>query len=239
MSELSSTGDQMLVVLDIVARHGPVSVAEAARLCGINRTVAHRLLATLGKHNFVVKLKEGYVLGMRPYELASLAQPSLISAARPVLQRLADECQETVVLHGPVGRDAVVLDQVVHEGHLIVVRHMPGSRHLLTRGASGWSILAFLDSTVIAKVLEGLPEGAREECRTRISQVRAQGWALTRDELQMGVCGLAAPVFGAGGDCIASLAVIVPNMWNERLEGLQDRVVAASTALTRTLQAMT
>lgn len=234
MKELSSTGDQMLVLLDTVVRHGPLSVAEAARRCGINRTVAHRLLATLSKHNFVARLKEGYVLGARPLELAALARPSLITAAHPVMQGLADACRETVVLHGQAGSDAVVLDQVVHDDHLIVVRHMPGSRHPLHRGASGWAILAFLDDAAIDKLM---PDANRPALLARIAQVRAAGFSLTTDELQQGVCGLAAPVFDARNHCVGSLAVIVPILRRDRLDGLKDAVLHAAADLSRQVQA--
>ena len=63
MSEISSTGDLMLTVLESVAAHGPVSATQCARLCDINRTVAHRLLTTLARRLYVIKITGGYVLG--------------------------------------------------------------------------------------------------------------------------------------------------------------------------------
>lgn len=236
MGETTATGDQMLVVLEKVAQHGPLTAARVAVLCDINRTVAHRLLTTLSKHSFVAKLKDGYILGSRAYDLAQKAQPSLITEARPIMQALAGLCCETVVLHGASGRDAVVLDQVAHSGHLVGVYHAPGSRHPIYRGASGWSQLAFLDARAQSRILAELPEAERGAAEERIAQVRRAGWALSQDELQLGVCGIAAPVFGADGTCVASLAIIVPLQRQERLDTFLDKLLSAAKDVSAALQ---
>ena len=194
MSDVSSTGDQMLKVLAIVATDGPLSVSEVARLALINRTVAHRLLATLAKHRFILKQRNSYVLGPGAFELAALSKPSIVTEAKPVMQRLAQTIKETVVLHSLSGGHAIVQDQVVFDGHLVIANHAPGSKHPLTQGASGWAMLAYQDEKTIARSINSLAENQRNDAQKRLQAIRNKGYALSHDELQQGVVGLAVPI---------------------------------------------
>ena len=154
MAEISLTGDQMLTVLETVARQGPLSAADVARLCDINRTVAHRLLVTLAQRAYVRRDEEGYRVGPAALLLAQSADFDLRRLARPIMQRLAEDTGETVVMHAIDDAEAVVIDQALAQRHLVRVEHRPGSRHPLHQGASGWSLLAFQSGKFIDRVLK-------------------------------------------------------------------------------------
>lgn len=237
MSEISSTGDLMLTVLESVAAHGPVSATQCARLCDINRTVAHRLLTTLARRLYVIKITGGYVLGPAAMAVAAQAQPSIVSFAKPEMARLARDMRETVVLHGLADDEAVVLDQALDLTHVVVVRHNPGSRHPLIRGASGWSLLAFLPAKVIERQLAPLPEGERQAALQRLAKVRALSYAHSRDELQLGVHGLAAPICGADGIAQASVGILVPQSRATNLMSMAGPLVACAKAIAAKLSA--
>lgn len=235
MSEISSTGDMMLTVLECVAAHGPVPATQCARLCDINRTVAHRLLTTLARRLYVVRITGGYVLGPAAMALASQAQPSIVTLAKPEMTRLAHAMRETVVLHGIAEDEAVVLDQALDLTHVVVVRHNPGSRHPLFRGASGWSLLAFQPQRLIDRLLAPLPEAEQTAARQRIARVRGLGYAHSRDELQMGVHGMAAPVLGPDGVAQGSVGVLVPQSRATNLMGMADPLIACARAISQRL----
>lgn len=208
--EISLTGDHMLAVLETVAQEGPISAAQVARSCDINRTVAHRLLSTLAQRSFVRKTDEGYTLGPTLARLGGMAKVGLTDIAKPYMVQLAKAVGETVVLHGIDRTEAVVLDQAVGAGHLVRVEHTPGSRHPLCLGASGWSILAFQPEKVILKVLTAHKLG--EEAIARVEHIREAGYAESYDELQQGVHGIAAPLFNGERSCGASIAILVPRI---------------------------
>lgn len=231
MSEISLTGDTMLGVLECVAAQGPISASQCARLCAINRTVAHRLLSTLARRLYVVKVAGGYVLGPAAMALSARAQPSIVSAAKPGMIRLAAAVRESVVLHGLADDAAVVLDQALDLTHVVVVRHNPGSRHPLLRGASGWSILAFLPEPQIARQLGTLPAAERQGASDRIAKVRQLGYAHSRDELQFGVHGLAAPICGPDGFAQASVGILVPQSRASNLLGMAGPLMACAKAI--------
>ncbi len=230
--EISLTGDQMLTVLEVVASDGPLSAAEVARACDINRTVAHRLLTTLAQRSYVRRGEEGYMIGPAVLRLAPAADADLRRAAKPVMNRLARETGETVVLHGLDNLEAVVIEQSPGQQHLVRVEHSPGSRHKLSQGASGWSLLAFQSEKTIARALK--KAGSEADARKRIDAVKAEGYAISHDELQQGVHGIAVPLVETSGRCQASLAILAPSVragsLPNRLKTLKaaaDEIVAA------------
>lgn len=229
MPEISLTGDQMLTVLETVARNGPVSAAEVARRCAINRTVAHRLLVTLAQRSYVRREADGYRLGPAVPQLAQMTDTDLRLVAGPVMKKLAGETGETVVMHVIDNMEAVVVDQSLGERHLVRVEHRPGSRHALLQGASGWALLAFQDARFIQKALK--KAGDAEEVRRRTDAVRADGYAISHDELQQGVHGVAAPIIERDGRCRYSLAILVPSSRAQVLQGFVQPLMAAARSI--------
>jgi DNA-binding IclR family transcriptional regulator len=58
-----------------------------------------------------------------------------------------------------------------------------------------------------------------ERLRRAGDQARRRGWAVTADELEVGLTGLAVPVHGPRGDVVAALGISGPT---PRLEGRLD-----------------
>ena len=208
MSEIAKTADLALQVLLEVAEQGPTSATELSRSLGMNRTVVHRLLATLQRRGFVRRQDEGYVLGPVVVRLADLVEPELRRVARPVVRRASEQVGETVVLSVPDGRDVVVVEQSLGGDHLVRVEHKIGSRHPLYLGASGRAILAFLPETAVRRALRGV--GDADQVRDLLEEVRQLGFAVSHDELQRGVFGTAAPVLDPNGRAVAAIAILVP-----------------------------
>lgn len=232
MAEISQTGDQMLMVLETVAQQGSVSAANVARLCGINRTVAHRLLVTLAQRAYVRREGNGYRIGPAILRLAHSADTDLREIALPVMKKLAAETGETVVMHAIDNMEAVVVDQALGDRHLVRVEHRPGSRHALFQGASGWSLLAFQDAKFIDKVLR--KAGDTEAMHRRAEEVRAEGFAISHDELQQGVHGAAAPILERDQKCRYSLAILVPTSRATTLPAMVQQLIDAARSIGRT-----
>lgn len=233
MSEISSTGDLMLEVLEKVAQEGPISVADVAKSCSINRTVAHRLLSTLAGRSFVRKTDRGYALGFAIPRLNQLAGPSLQVIARPFMAELVSHCAESVSLHGLDGKQAVVLDQVVATGHLVQVQHTPGSHYPAYLGASGLALLACQPQPTIERVLEGIP--GSDAVLKRLEGIRSAGFAHSHDELQNGVHAIAAPLIDSSGACRGSLALFVPTIRSENLLRFRDDIIRAAEQIVGSL----
>jgi IclR family KDG regulon transcriptional repressor len=208
MAEISKTTDQALTVLLELSDNGPMTAAALARSLKLNRTVVHRLLTTLHRRGFVTRTENGYAPGAILMRIAERVQPELRAAAHAVLSDLADRLEETIVLHVADGTDAVVLDQVVSQNHVLRVEHRIGSRHPLHTAASGRALLAFLGPAAVDRALKGVENAATVQ--RELDGVRSLGYAMSHDELQEGVHGLAIPVLTDRHHAIASVAVLVP-----------------------------
>jgi DNA-binding IclR family transcriptional regulator len=225
VAEISKTADLCLAVLVELREQGPMPAPALARALSLNRTVLHRLLTTLQQRSFVIREAGTYTLGPTLVRLAEGVQPRLRVAAAAAMSDLASGMGETVVLHTAEDTDAVVLHQVLGTSHVVRVEHQIGSRHPLTRGASGRAILAFLPPDAVERLV---PTGeGGEALRRQLEGVRQLGYAVSHDELQLGVAGIAVPVLDASGSPVGSIAILVPSGRAGTLGAYTDAVIEA------------
>lgn len=167
-------GLQLLQVLGSPGAQGGLTVTELAERLGVGRTVVYRLVSTLAGRDFVTRSADGRVrLGLAMTRLALAVRPVVIELARPVLRQLAEERGATAHLTVAEGGDALAVLVVEPSWTDFHVAYRVGSRHPLDQGAAGRAILA----------------GRRGSTEV----------VATRDELQVGAHGVAAPVVGVTG----------------------------------------
>ncbi|WP_299842713.1 helix-turn-helix domain-containing protein [uncultured Paracoccus sp.] len=158
-----------------------VSVAELASSLGIARAIAYRIVSTLEDHSAVHRSASGRLhLGAGLLTLAAQVEQGLRGHARPILESLAEASGCCAFLSVAQGDECVAMFSAVPVSGFLEVNYRVGSRHPLDRGAAGISILA-----------------ARAPCEgddPRLAQVRADGFAHTKGELERGATGIAAAV---------------------------------------------
>lgn len=117
--------------------------------------------------------------------LASRFEPQLRDVAQPVLDRLANETKAAAFLSVPQGEDCVAIMVAEPQTTLLRVAYRIGSRHPLTLGAAGIAILA------------GRPPQSSDT--EAVQQARANGYSVTRAQLQAGAIGVGCPIHGSDG----------------------------------------
>jgi IclR family acetate operon transcriptional repressor len=217
-----------------------LAVAEIASLLGVHKSTASRLAATLVGHGFLERtlVTDRLRLGPEVARLGLLAVRgrTLVDAARPVMDRLAEEAGETVVLSVPKGGHAL---DVAQSGRPYLVRATTwiGRASPLHACSDGKVFLAFGAAS--------LPEGAPLEALTaktitdarelerELKDVRRQGWAKAVGELEEGLNGVAAAILDDGARCVASLSVSGPayRVWPDRLPELAGPCVDAARVI--------
>ena len=175
-AEISQTLDRGLHVLRVLAgAQSGLTVTELAARLEVNRTVVHRLVATLEQHALVRRDARGrFHVGLGVLHLASAVQPVLRDISVPVLRQLAERTGCTAHLTVSDGDEALALAVVEPSWTDFHVSYRVGARHPLSQGAAGKAIL--------------LGRGAT-----------APRYAVTTGELQAGAEGLAATVRGVEG----------------------------------------
>lgn len=232
MSEISSTGDQMLTILEVVARRGPVTTAQVTAICSINRTVAYRLLTTLNNRSYVVKTKDGYVLGPAVASLLYNQPTQLRELARPIMKDLSQKTGETVVLHELDGDSSIVSDQIVGEKHFLRVEIPIGSRFPLHVAAGGLAILAYQPQAKIERLIKRSNGALTPDM---VAEVRANGYAKSSNILQSGVHGIGVPIRDQSGAVQAAMVVVVPTGRNCGFNTLLQSLMDAKNALEATI----
>jgi IclR family transcriptional regulator, KDG regulon repressor len=219
--DASQTLARGLQLLDLIAdgREG-VPVRELAAVMRLPRSIVRRLVYTLESAGYLERdaSQIGYRLAIKLWGLgcASIRRLSVRDVARSHLEDIARKTNEMAKIGVLDGHEVVYLDGV--DCPQAVRAYVPiGGRAPAHSVATGKAILAFLSDDRLAEI------GAAMRAYTKrtligkdafaadLAQVRKRGYAVNRGEWEDGVGAVAAPVFDAQGDVIASVGIILPS----------------------------
>lgn len=222
-----------------------MGVRTIARDLALPVSSVHRLLGVLADAGMVTQsvTTRKYSIGVEFYRIASqvVREARLPALARPVLERLAAEFNETALL-------GVCLEP---QGQMMFAERVDGTQALqyqialltplsLVWGASGKSILAYLDPQRIREIRRkagtapgsGAPAPKSADLLAQLDTIRQDGYVVTNSEKLPGARGVAAPVFGPDGVegcvCVTSPADRLPP---QTIRRLVDRVVQEANYL--------
>jgi IclR family transcriptional regulator, acetate operon repressor len=238
--------DRAVAILDAFTADRPeLGVSEIARITGLSRSTVHRLLVTLRRQELVQQLPNStnYALGPHLLRLAQAAYShvNLQKAARAIMPRLRDMCDETVGLHARLGPTArTVLDQVESSQPLRRTYIEIGMPIPIYQGAPGKVLLAFSSRELQEEILSGelLPATPRsitdpDRLRTELARTRRSGYALSLEERVEDISTLAVPIANHTGTVIAALSVTGPSsrLSRKRLLELVEPAARAAHAI--------
>jgi DNA-binding IclR family transcriptional regulator len=213
------------------------TVVELAEQCGLNRSTAWRLLATLDAHGLVERdpVSQRYTVGYALLRIAAASdQEPVVRRVRPVLERLALATGETASLALVRRFNLVYVDQV--DPPQIIAPNWLGRTVPLHATSTGKAYLAFLSArereAVLPQRLERFtPTTVTERAAfTReLDQVARDGWAVSFGELEESLFGASAAVLSEQGRPVAVVSV-----WGPEHRLPRDRLVDVGR---RTLEA--
>ncbi len=214
---------RVLEMLELVAtgRDG-LTLTEIATRLELPKTSAFSLLKALEVGGYLTQRNGRYVVGLRAFNLGgALRQPdSLAQYARPTLEWLAAETDETILLAvmAEDGNEITYLDVIESEAPLrFTVR--PGNRRPLYCAAAGQAILAFLPSKFQERYIAETPfikftgdTLGKEALISLLPQVRKQGVALDANGIVDGAAAIASPGFDRNGAVACAVAIAGPSL---------------------------
>lgn len=212
------TGRALAVLDTFDAKHRRQSLASIARRSGLPLTTVHRLVHELVNHSALVRGSDGdYEIGSKIWSLGILASvhSDLREVALPYmedLRQLGNDVVQIAVLDGVRG---LVVDRIAGS-RTMEVQSKPGTRLPLHATAVGKVLLAYGDQELMDAVLNSLDRYTDQtitnsaQLRAQLSEIKAQGYAQTHEELAQGSTSIAVPLKGKSGNVIASLGVIAP-----------------------------
>jgi IclR family acetate operon transcriptional repressor len=224
-----------LEVLEIIAEHQPVAVAEVAALVGRPKSTAQRALLTLHQGGWIRPHgwdRTRWVLTPRVVEVARRVgnDTGLRDAARPVLEWLRQTTGESVELSLRDGNECVAVEFLEGSQAVRFVRDR-GVRRPLHAGSAGKAILANLEPAEIddylSRPLERLTPRtitSPRTLRTELKRIRAQGFAVGRAEVTTDVASVTAAILSPTNRPLAGISVGAP------LSRLSDDAAALALA---------
>ena len=243
----STSIKKALSVLLCFSRKAPEwSMTELSRKLDLPLSTTSRILGSLVEEHFLDRDPETktFRLGTRLIYLGALAKESLNlrKYALPVMMALRNLFGETVNLYIKQGKYRVCYEQV-ESLHTLKRSAQLGSRFPLWAGASGRCFLAFSDPDEAEQIIaEAKPLTANTitdpaVIRSRLENVRANGYAVSVAEREEGVFSAAAPIFDGSGAMVACLAISGPTFRfsEERFPELAEGLKTAAETLSRSL----
>ncbi len=217
--------------------HAP-TVVELAEACGLNRSTAWRLLATLDAHGLVERdpVSQRYSVGYAFLRIAAATEHDPVARrARPVLERLSRETLEVTNLAVAKRFNLVYVDQV--DPPQIMTPTWLGRPVPLHATSTGKAYLAFLSDdereAVVPDRLERFTPTtvtSRAALDRELEQVRRDGYAICVGELEESLFGASAAVLSEQGRPIAIVSVWGPDyrLPRERLPEVGRLTLAAA-----------
>lgn len=238
-----------LLVLELLAQHGSLTMAELQHLGRFNKTMTFRLLRALGEHGYVEhdEVSHHYSLSLKVLELsgAVTARFDLVSVSQPILNDLRSTFNETINLG--VLRDDHILYVGIAESNRpgLLMASYVGNRNHLHSTAIGKVILALLPERQQLSILTGYPLPRftphtitdLDALRTELARARRQGFAVDNEENEVGARCIGVPILDPQGLPLAGLSVSGPRsrIDDEAIPLVAERLWAASHEISRRL----
>lgn len=228
--------DRALSLLQLISQTNyGYTLSEISRLSGLDTATAFRILNTLERNSFLQRgtFDHKYYLGAEIanlYHAYSTSFFSLLSQrSAPIIKELQNKWRETAAIY--------VIKSIQHNQRICIYRvdgeyvvrsviNVGDCRPLIV-GASGKALVAFLPEKDIRYLQSIDPNLSSDELET----VRKTGYATSDGAREVGVAGIAAPIFNSNHDLIASVTVTGPSsrlLLDNQKEIVSDVILAAN-----------
>ena len=206
----------LAVIRSFDSEHPLMTLTEVAARTGLTRATARRFLHTLVELGYVRTDGKTFALTAKVLQLgyAYLSGLSLPQIAQPHLEELSLKLGESTSAAVLDGTDIVYIARVATR-RIMTVGITVGTRFPAYATSMGRVLLAGLPPARLQEYLAAAeirpltPRaiGTREGLLAELDTVRAQGWCLLNQELELGLMSLAAPIHDGPDKVVAAINV--------------------------------
>ncbi len=193
------------------------TLSEVSRLLRLPVSTTNSLLNTLQYSGYVARHQEGrYRLTMKLLEEGSkvVDQLELHKVAEHHMKALTAKTGLTSVLAVRDGDHLVYLDKVDGASEVRLASYV-GRRMLLHQTATGKVLLSGLSEQAVEEIARsgGLPALTPKTITSlrvlskELAKIRARGYAIDNQGYDMGIKGVAAPIFDRGGEVVGAIGI--------------------------------
>lgn len=211
----SVIGKIRLIIETLSAEEFGLGLSSLARQANLSKATVHRLCAELVEWGMLERSGRAFRLGPRLFELGNRvgSRRLLRDQALPYMEDLFVSFRRTVHLALVDGTEALYVEKLTGHDDFSTPSRV-GARMPLHCTAVGKAILAFSPGELLAQVIaKGLERQtaftivAPRLLAQELLEIRRTGFALDREEAKIGLCCVAAPVFGRQGRLVGSMSI--------------------------------
>ncbi|WP_085522805.1 IclR family transcriptional regulator domain-containing protein [Tuberibacillus sp. Marseille-P3662] len=191
-----------------------LTISEAARVTGLSRPTARRILLTLEHLGFAKSMNGVYSLTAHTLTLgyAYLSSQNIWNIAHPFMRDFVVETGESSSIAVLDGTDIIYVARVPTK-RIMTINLNVGSRlpayatsmgHVLLAHLSQDGFNQFLDNATFDKYTDNTIT-TQEELIENLNHVRERGWALVEQQLEEGLRSIAVPIKNTDGKVIAAI----------------------------------
>ena len=200
-------------------------VTELSKILGANKSTTYRMLATLEQLDVLRQDKntEKYSLGLKLFELGNRVKlhASFVKQSHSELEKVAQNIKETVHLAILKNNQVFYIDKAESPQGLAMSTNI-GTYRAAHATSLGKVLLAFLpnlsievmvNNLLINNNLQKLTNNTITEkmaLTTELQKVKNQGYAIDKEEFEIGLICVAVPVFNQKNEIVASLSASGP-----------------------------
>lgn len=203
----------------------PLSLAELAGITKLNASTAHRIVKVLVKNDYLDQIsKRGkYCIGPKLLEWGRGDFPTPLGydireVAYPYLKALNKAINEGIDLAILSNNEAAIIEYFGTD-HRLQFAIQIGDREPLHCTSIGKVLLAGMEEEELEDYLreKGLPRHTEytitdsDRLKEELLIIKRDGIAINKEELELGMVGIAAPIKNAGEKVIAAICVVGPN----------------------------
>jgi len=196
-----------------------LSIAEAAKITGLDRATVRRSLLTLAELGYADYDGKFFTLTPKILRLghAYLSATPLPTIVQPHLDQLSEKAGQSASVSVLDGTEVVYVARA-SQRRVMSINLMPGSRLPAYCASMGRVLLAALPETQAREILSRTELKANtprtktdpEELMAELRRVREEGHAVIDQELELGLCSIAVPLMNARGQVVAALNIGAP-----------------------------
>ena len=243
-ASLESARRVLALLLAFSKERHTLSTRELAADTGIPLPTVYRYVAFLREEGLLVERSGAtYSLTARVVSLAAAAEASetLVDVADPIMRRLSEQADETVILVRLIAGAAVCVHRI-ESRHRLRISFEPGQPVSLEGGASARLLLASLPAPARRAQLAALAERDPERAawlENEVAIAGERGWAISEQEIDRGIWAASGAVRNGDGAIVASLTIPSPLVRVEAplQEQLLGQVRAAAEEISAALRA--
>lgn len=214
--------DKLFLVLETLAKTGPVGLTDLCREVGLNKTTVHRILNSLLYMGYVQQDEQTahYRLSFKIWDIANqfMGKIDLVEEARPHLKELAAITGETVHLVQLDGTYAIYIAKEESESSVRLVS-MVGKRIPLTCSGVGKALLADMTDEEIRQIWNHSDKKPLtphtitnfETLMNEIHLIRQRGYATDNEENELGIRCIAATIINTNRSPQYAFSISAPS----------------------------